>query len=90
MTKKKKITFYADENTVEELARLEESFGVNTTTAVLRICVGQYRATDDAFQKVIGERNVLQAKYDSLLRACKQRRDAQQIIHGHINLDARK
>lgn len=76
----KKITFYADDDIVRELAELEKMLGVKTTTAAIRHVVRQYRKDNQVLNDLRQKLTSMKMRLRDILNALHVRRQADTIL----------
>lgn len=77
----KKITFYADDEIVKELAELEKLLGVKTTTAALRHIVRRYRKDTQLITELRERISSMRTKMTDIYNALNARKQADQALN---------
>ena len=77
----KKITFYADDDIVEELAELERLLGVKTTTAALRHVVRRYRKDAQLITDLKDRVSSMRTKMRDIFNALNARMQADKVLN---------
>jgi hypothetical protein len=76
----KKITFYADDDLVRELAELEKILGVKTTTAAIRHAVRQYRRDNETISDLRQALSSMRSRMRDVFNALNARKQADRIL----------
>lgn len=76
----KKITFYADDDLVRELAELEKMLGVKTTTAAIRHVVRQYRRDNQVINDLRQTLSSMRSRMRDIFNALNARKQADKIL----------
>ncbi len=77
----KKITFYADDDIVKELAELEKLLGVKTTTAALRHIVRRYRKDAQMITDLKDRVSSMRTNMADIFNALNARKQADKILN---------
>ncbi len=77
----KKITFYADDDIVKELAELEKLLGVKTTTAALRHVVRRYRKDAQLITDLKDRVSSMRTKMADIFNALNARKQADKALN---------
>lgn len=80
LTVMKKITFYADDDLVRELAELEKMLGVKTTTAAIRHVVRQYRRDNQVIADLQQTLSSMRSRMRDVFNALNARKQADKVL----------